>query len=346
MNKLLLFSFFTIAIFTAANSVMQINDKGQQPLQDASKQKVEQVIKDLNGPQLIHSIAELDQEKAKLGKDLIFKGYTTYNGKKSKLISAYFVCTDCHNVTREFNDLTNISPEERLTYAKDNKIPFLQASTFWGIYNRTSFFNGDYEKQYGDLVSSARDTLQSAIQTCSKYCSSGRWLKDWEEEAIMHYFKELELRINDLNLPQVDIDNILNHSNLTQESSNKLLEKVQNSYPNKYEATFLPTMELVDRKYGKKGDIENGKLLYDISCLYCHKNERVADFDLDHSKLTGRMFWKNIKKFNDKSLYQIIRHGTYTEVDKQSYMPLYTKEKMSDEQINDIVAYIKKMAKK
>jgi mono/diheme cytochrome c family protein len=58
------------------------------------------------------------------------------------------------------------------------------------------------------------------------------------------------------------------------------------------------------------------------------------------------MFWRNIKKYSDKSLYQIVRHGTYSKTGRKQYMPLYTEEKMSDEQLNDLVAYIKQLAKK
>jgi mono/diheme cytochrome c family protein len=45
-------------------------------------------------------------------------------------------------------------------------------------------------------------------------------------------------------------------------------------------------------------------------------------------------------------LYQIVRYGTYAKTGRKQYMPLYTKEKMSDEQLNDLVAYIKKTAEK
>lgn len=58
------------------------------------------------------------------------------------------------------------------------------------------------------------------------------------------------------------------------------------------------------------------------------------------------MFWKNIEDYNDLTLYQIIRWGTYMKVGRKQYMPHYTKEKMSDRQIEDLVAYIRKLAKK
>ena len=87
-------------------------------------------------------------------------------------------------------------------------------------------------------------------------------------------------------------------------------------------------------------------MIYEKSCLYCHAQKRVTNLGLDKGVLSGRMFWRNIEKYSDKSIYQIIRYGTYAKVGRRQYMPRYTKEKMSDEQINDLVAYIKQIAKK
>ena len=41
-------------------------------------------------------------------------------------------------------------------------IPFLQGTALYGAVNRTSFYNGDYEKKYGSLVSKARNDLREA----------------------------------------------------------------------------------------------------------------------------------------------------------------------------------------
>ena len=126
----------------------------------------------------------------------------------------------------------------------------------------------------------------------------------------------------------------------------QLLEFMGVSYVQAYGATFLPTMPTDKRKYGEGGNPETGKKIYNKSCLHCHSSGRVTNLKLDHSSLTGGMFWRNIKKYSDKSLYQIVRHGTYSMTGRKQYMPLYTEEKMSDEQLNDLVAYIKQLAKK
>ena len=313
---------------------------------DPGQLTVESVLQYLGDEELVHSQPSYDKAKAEMGEDLILDGYTKRNGKKSRKISKHFVCTDCHNMGKEFDVLSSQSPSDRLAYAERNGIPFLPGSTLWGIYNREKFYNDDYVKKYGDLVVDARDSLENAVQLCAKYCASGRYLKDWELEAIMHYFKKNELRLKDLNLDEATMKDVLRHSQLNASEKETLKDKIKSSYRQHYSATFLPTMDVNKRKYGEGGDPERGKKIYDKSCLYCHANKRVTYLNLDKGKLTARMFWRNIENYTDKSLYQIIRYGTYAKSGRKQYMPLYTEEKMSDDQINDLVAYIKQLAGK
>ncbi len=307
---------------------------------------LEEVLIKLGDSPLLHQMKDFDEEKAKMGEDIIRDGFTKRNGKKSKRISKFFVCTDCHNLTREFDDLSSESPEKRLEYAKSHSIPFLQGSTFFGIYNRTKFYNGDYKKKYGELVDGARDSLDNAIQLCAEYCSSGRPMLDWELEAVKHYFKKNELLMKDLNLSEDLLERINQYQNATDSEKKELIGQIKKRYRQFYSATFLPTMDRDKRKYGEGGDAENGKAIYNKSCLHCHAYKRATNLSLDNGKLSGRMFVKNLENYSDKSLYQIIRWGTYAKTGRKQYMPLYTKEKMSDEQINDLVAYIKQISKK
>ena len=311
-----------------------------------SELSLESVLSELNVTPYNHSLNSFDEEKAKMGQDLILKGRTIRNGKKSKLISSFFVCTDCHNLGREFDNLSSQKASERLEFSKNNYIPFLPGSTFYGIYNRTSFYNDDYIKKYGDLVTNARDTLENSVQLCAKYCSSGRYLADWELEAIMHYYKKNELKIKDLNLDEQTLESIVNLKRINDDEKTDLLAILNRSHVNGYNAKFLSTMDVNKRKYGKGGNVENGKLIYNKSCLHCHANKRVTYLNLGNDKLSGKMFVKNLKGYRDKSLYQIIRYGTYAKFGRKQYMPMYTEQKMSDDQLNDLVAYIKQLAEK
>jgi len=346
VSKPAIILFFGTIVILSFLSFKIKGEKGTFRSMDVGQASVEEVLGNLGEDQPIHYMANYDAEKAKIGKDLILHGRTKVDGKYSKRISKYFVCTDCHNLKREFKDISSESASDRLEYANANGIAYLPGSTFWGIYNRSSFYNDDYKKKYGSLVDNSRDSLENAIQLCSKYCSSGRYIEDWELESIMHYYKKNELRIKDLSLSENNLKNLQRYSLLKVEEKRELVELIRNSYRQSYSATFLPTMEKDKRKYGEGGDAALGEKIYEKSCLHCHAKKRVTNLSLDKGVLSARMFWRNMKNYSDKSIYQIIRYGTYSKTGRKQYMPLYTEEKMSDEQINDLVAYIKLIAKK
>ncbi len=313
---------------------------------DFEELPVEDVLLMLGDDTIQHHISKFDPAKAAVGEDLVLRGLTEKDGKKTQRISKHFVCTDCHNLTREFEDITSESPEDRLNFAKEANLTFLPGSTFWGIYDRNSFYNKDYIKKYGDLVTNARDSLQNAIQVCAKYCSSGRYLDDWEVEAIMHYYKTLQLKVKDLHLSEPVLKNIRKYAQLKPDERKDLIRTIKDSYVHGYDATFLKPTPTDQRKYGDGGDAANGELIYEKSCLHCHGGGRLTYLSLSKSKLDARMFWRNRSNYRDKSLYQIIRYGTYAKTGRKQYMPLYTEEKMSDNQINDLMAYIKQLAGK
>ena len=300
----------------------------------------------LGGEKLVHSISAADPEKVRLGQELILKGRTKKGFRKSKLISPYFVCTDCHNLNREFDIANDQNPESRLKYAEKHNLPFLPGSTFWGIYNRTSFYNDDYVKKYGNLITKAKSSLEESIQVCAKYCSAGRHLNDWEVEAILHYFKSTELKLKDLNLSDDRVNSIVKANQLPAEQKKKLLQEIDASYVHGFRAYFDETMPREKRKYGEEGDVQKGKFIYENACLFCHRDGRVTNLKLDDDKLSAQMFLSNMEGYSDKSIYQILRYGTYTMPGRNQYMPRYTKEKMSDEQINHLMAYLKELAKK
>lgn len=292
-------------------------------------------------------VKTVDNELVSVGQKLIFEGKANYKSTKGKRISTYFVCTDCHNMTQEYPTLTDVDPQVRLDYAVENNIAFLPGSTLHGIYNRQQFYTKDYEKKYGELIKDAQDTLENAIQVCAKYCSSGRFLEDWEEQAILHYFKDKELRLIDLDLTDKEKNRILTISySGSEEEKMKSISWLKEKYTQAYIATFLETKPKNERNYGKSANADNGQKIYEKSCLHCHDNARVTYLDLDKDVLSAGLLWKHRKDYTDLSPYQIIRHGTYPITGRKQYMPLYTEEKMSKQQVEDLVAYIKKIAKK
>jgi mono/diheme cytochrome c family protein len=285
-----------------------------------------------------HYIGELDSVKVKQGYELITKGQTTRaNGKMSDRISGHFNCTHCHTIQKEVQDFSRYSTTKRAEYAMQNTIPYLPGSSLYGVVNRETWYNDDYIKKYGQLVTNARDTLTNAIQLCAKECSQGRYLEDWELDVMLHYLWTLELKVADVGLTP---DAIAAQSG----SSAQKIEWMKSKYPTKSPATFLePKYE--GRGMGKEGDPEVGKMIYEQGCQHCHTPDHgPAMFELDNSVHTFKYLKKRFDENTTKSIYYITRKGTYPKAYYKPYMPHYTEERMSKTQLESLAAYIAQKA--
>lgn len=296
------------------------------------------ILKDLGEPMPKHAPTERDETKINRGRELVFNGRTIGpNGKKSKFISKFYVCTSCHNTSREDPNLSVMDPEARLDYVAEKGMKFLQGSPLFGIANRESWYNDDYYLKYGDLVKPANKSLAEATQLCAKVCSSGRYLEDWELEAILAYYWDNQIKLGDLTLSAEEKEKIMH----ADESNKKeIVELIKSKYALKSPATFGETPKDHSAGYPLEGRAEKGKLIYELSCKACHTDGGVAGMQFDDNKLTFQKFKRNLKKRSDYNLYEISRHGTYAGEGKPRYMPLYPKEKMSDQQLEDLKAYI------
>ena len=306
---------------------------------------VNEVLQRLGDEKSPHYI-EKDQTLIKRGKDLVEKGQTVLeNGRLSRPISKYFICTNCHNTVQEDPDIRFSDPDTRLPYTIKQGIPFLQGSTFWGIVNRESWYNDDYYLKYGDNVKAANKDLRQAIQLCAIECAQGRPLEQWEEDAVLAYYWDLELKTSDLSLSK-ELQNEIQFSLNNEAVDPSLVEKIKQSYLLASPATFDAPLKNKKNGYDETGDVLIGEQVYENSCRHCHQEGGVSDFLLDYAPLTFRFLKKNMFKENDFSIYQIIRKGTYSSPGAVPYMPHYPKEKMSDEQIEGLRRYILKMASK
>lgn len=284
---------------------------------------------------------ELKNVSAEIGEDLVKHGFSKRKGlKKSKRQSKHFVCTSCHNVDREDPDLSISDPQARLEYTASKGMPFLQGTTLYGAVNRDSFYNGYYVKKYEDLVKPAQDNIREAIQLCATECAQGRKLKEWEMESILAYLWELELKLSDLNLSKEELSQ-LQLAIDDNAARNRAVSMIKSKYLNASPAKDVLPPENRKEGYGLTGDADNGKLIYDNSCLHCHYNMKYSYFQLDHERLTYKYMNRKASKFSNHSIYQVIRYGTFPKYGKKSYMPLYTQEKMSDQQVEDLRAYFK-----
>ncbi len=271
------------------------------------------------------------------GRQLVLEGRTA--GSPGR-VSKHFVCTSCHNVERDEPALDFVRPEERLAYVRRQGLPYLPGSALYGIVNRTSFYNGDYESKYGELVKPARNDLRQAIQLCATECAQGRLLEDWELESVLAYLWTLELTLGDLALSPAE-QSRLDGALAGKEDARAALEMLDSKYARAAPATFAKPP--ADRQAGyahAAPDLQQGRFLYESACLHCHQNERYAFFNLDNSIFSFRQLEKNIGKYTKWSLYQVICYGTSPIPGKRAYMPNFTEQKMSRQQVEDLRAYI------
>lgn len=270
------------------------------------------------------------------GEDIIKLGKASLpDGGKSSVVSIYYNCTDCHNLVREDPDLTISDPEARLTYAVQHELPFLQATTLYGVVNRESWYNGDYDLKYGQYVEKARFDLREAIQLCATQCAQGRPLTDWEMEAVLAYFKTIQINTDDLNLSESE------NSFLRGESSNEdKIALLKSKYLTYSPATFSTPPGSLKEGYDASGDPGRGRQLYVASCQHCHRPNGPSELVLDDSRLSLKLLKRNLHRKNQYSLYYLLRIGTYSVTGHKPYMPHYTLERMSNQQAEDLRSYI------
>ena len=276
---------------------------------------------------------------AEKGYEIITQGFTTKpKGGKSGKQSSHFVCTSCHNIEREDPDLLKPNPEDRLTYTSEKGIPFLQGTTLFGAVNRETYYNGDYEKKYGDLVKPARNDIREAIQLCAVECAQGRELKPWEVESVLAYLWEIDYKIVDLALDKNDLK-LINEAKVNGNTTDAI-EMITSLYTPLAKATFTYPPEDRQEGYAYEGNADNGRLIYENSCLHCHYRQKYSYLHLDKGKLSKKHLKSKIAGYSRHSIYQVIRWGVSSKSGKRSYMPQYTQEKLSDQMVEDLRAYL------
>lgn len=298
------------------------------------------VLYAMGAPIPSHYRETLDLEKVRMGKEMVSKGRATKtDGSKSRFISKFFVCTDCHNQVQEDPFLSDPNPEDRLAYAVKNNLNYLQATTFWGVTNRTTWYNGDYEIKYGSLVDKAKTSLEESTQLCAKECSSGRHLEAWELECIVQYYGSLQIKLGDLNLGESDwrkIRILSGSEKDRKELGSWLVSKIMTASP----ATFIEHQEYKAPTENLDQAYEDGKNIYALGCQTCHRTYGPSQYVLETNRSEFRRFRKHLGDHGDFDAGQIIRNGTHAEPGHLQYMPLYTAERLSENQMNSLVYYM------
>ncbi len=339
----------TLAFFTTiAFSIFLFSNAPQRHTTSVEPERsVAEVLVQLGDEPLPHQPdLSVEGASAEKGEQLVLTGFAKNpKGSETTKQSAHFVCTSCHNIQREEPDLSTTDAQVRLEYAQENGLPFLQGSPLYGVVNRSSYYNGDYDKKYGDLVEKARNNLREAIQLCATECAQGRALEPWEMESILAYLWTIDLKMKDLILSDNDYAAINNAlaNNAKQQAA---IDLIKSRYMDHSPATFVTPPD--DRQAGFEditGDPANGKLIYELSCLHCHEDQRYSFFELDNSQLTFQHLAKHFPRYTRYSVYQVSRWGTSPVPGKKAYMPQYTLEKMTKQQLEDLRAYVEQQAR-
>lgn len=286
----------------------------------------------------------IDGVSAQVGEDIVKLGSSKRKGlKNAKRQSKHFVCTSCHNIEREDPDLANPNPQDRLLYTAERGLPFLQATSLYGIVNRTSYYNDDYLLKYGDLVTPARNDIREAIQLCATECSQGRALTEWEMESVLAYLWTIDLKMSDLKFSDEEkstLEEAINNG----EKKDELIQLVKSKYAQKSAAHFVDAPADREVGTGLEGIPANGELIYENSCMHCHYKKRYSFLNLDKSKISFKYLDNKASSYSRYSIYQVTRYGTDPKHWKKAYMPHYPIEKMSEQQLADLRAFIRQEA--
>lgn len=304
---------------------------------------VYQVLKELGDLMPAHYLLQRDELMVKQGEELVKYGVTRGpDGTTTTVQSKYFVCIDCHNVRREDPDLRISDPDTRLDYAIQNRLRFLPGTTFNGIVNRTAWYNGDYLKKYGDSAAKANKNLVKAIQLCATQCAMGRKFEEWELQSVLAYFWSLELKLEDLNLSESDWKK-LKYSPFRPDNNQDLISRLKGLYLNASPATFSKPPTLITAPDTYAPNLENGKAIYVLNCLSCHKSGKATSFTLGNSAVTYRLLNDHTDFGANFSVYNAVRNGIKASPGK-GYMPNFPIQRMSDHQMKDLRAFIKYQA--
>ncbi len=293
-----------------------------------------------------HKLDNKTSDMIQQGRELVLYGRTKDRmGKKTKLQSKHFKCTSCHNVVNDEGDLVTMDAQARLDYTKEQDLPFLQGTTLYGVVNRTTYYNGDYQKKYADnpRIKASHTDLREAVQLCATECAQGRPFKKWELDAVLAYLWSLELKMGDLALDKDDYASIRSKG---EEDGAQVVDWVTSKYAQAAPATFGNGPKDAVKGYeGHEGNPENGAIIYDLSCMHCHEGKKYSLYELDYSKLTFQQMKRSVPRYGKHSVYQVSRYGSPSVAGKRAYMPQYPLEKMTNQQLEDLRAYIDKMAK-
>ncbi len=288
-----------------------------------------------------------NDEQVRQGESLVNNGYAIHEGKRSPAISSKFTCAACHISKPESKNLHDIDPDNRLKYLSAIGEPFLPGTSFYGMVNRIMFFNDDFLKRYvgpkSDLLKSAHFNLREAVDACNQVFGQGRKLKDWEKEAILAYLWTMELKMGELRMGNEDREAV-QYSIKNNRGNAKAVNLMRNYYLEVYPSTLEGPYDPIERRMVSPvvSNFSNGRQLYDNSCLHCHGNKRFSKIKLDYRPRT----FKRLRDNFEGSSFSIYDAHRYMPAGRNTQRPpVFTAERMSNRQLQDLRFFIQTMAR-
>ena len=291
-----------------------------------------------------------------------------------------FTCNRCHNHSREDYFPQKEDPEERYKFIlkrieEGKKDVFMAPSpTLWGAVNREDFYAQQeaVRLKYRELdipnffdeavdvypngvekmacktqatrnvaADPAKVSIGAAVHLCGSYCNVAKkdpkteknFLKPWEYRALMTLLWEKELRLSDLELdknelakageliqellkPNPDAEIVKTNRKIIEE---KLLKKANGNPRNR-----VPQAE--------NGDVERGKMLYSLSCARCHRGQG--------SPVGGPALRLQPNVHDAAKIKKAVDNLSHVFDNPTPYMPNFPKERLSVQQVEDIMAFI------
>lgn len=281
------------------------------------------------------------EEAIALGRSLIHTGLAPDAPKGTPRQSKYFTCTDCHNISREDPDLTQDNPATRLPYVAARGQALLQGETFWGMYNKTRWYNGYWMTHYGKIVTTAQHDLRAAVQVCAEHCSQGRIFTEAELNGVMAWLWERQMRLGDLGLDEEQLDDMA-QALVTGKPNAHQLSVLKSYYLPVTAETKGAAPPDLQAGYGLAGKAKTGQQVFQASCLHCHNGAKgSAAPSFQDRGFTAQLLMGNIGDPNPGNFYTVLRNGTEQH---GPYMPPFMTERMSNQQIADLRAYLEELA--
>ncbi|MDF1658320.1 MAG: cytochrome c [Verrucomicrobiales bacterium] len=270
------------------------------------------------------------------GRALVFQGRLP--DREDQKLSAYFYCADCHSTERETHNLAEYNdPLAKLAYAIEKDIVMLPAPSLAGIVNREGYFQSESAERFGAEKAVLND-LPAAIQFCSTTIARGRELDETELEAILAYLWSLEWRIGDLGFRGADLAELKRRA-LNPDEHRLIAEELKALYPLFTQSTVgvIPEDSFAGFDRKTDPDLESGAAVWLRSCIHCHGAGGASEHYFGDKPST----WRALQNaFREGLLYEHLRQGTFSKESRTAHMPSFSREKLSDAQVENLRAYI------